>query len=181
MNELELEDFSDFLDRGKRRGIDTKKLIVAWFIDNPQEPIVVGLSDEQCDIFGSMIDDEEGTDYVGKYLKEWQKTQTFAQPQQQQLEPNWGDAPKSATEFTLTGNWYNENGMRLSGYHITKEQRPKPPEPTVEVGQVWKMRNSFFELKIINVNDDAITGKCFEDSAFECSASDFMVNFERIA
>lgn len=79
MNKEKIDDLANYIWEGGLHLADIKGSIEEWFEQNPQEP-VVGLTDEQCDIFGGIIDDEEGTNYVGKYLKEWLKTQDFAEP-----------------------------------------------------------------------------------------------------
>ena len=57
---------------------DYAKLITEWLEQNPIEPVFVGLTDEQVTQF---IEKYNIHPLIGVHLKDWQKTQTFAQPE----------------------------------------------------------------------------------------------------
>jgi FtsZ-binding cell division protein ZapB len=57
----------------------TAASITEWLEQNPIEPVVIRISDEQCDKFGEIFCEEEGCDWAGEYLKNHLQTQTFTQ------------------------------------------------------------------------------------------------------
>lgn len=138
------------------------KVIDEWLEQNQPEPVVVGLSDEQIISLGNFY--ESTGDTFFEIVKEWQKTQTFAQPEitklekeiaemqisyidlqrycselkSQQLKPSWDDAPTGAVKYEVVEYYKTEDGRYLQAESLHCEQRPQPTEPVVDVGQVWK-------------------------------------------
>ena len=101
-----------------------ESVITEWLEQNQPEPVVVGLSDEQITLF---IETYNLHSLVGMHLREWQKTQTFMQPNEelarlnnllhdelkgqiksQQFQPNWDDAPDWANFIAI-----DDDGMQV--------------------------------------------------------------------
>jgi hypothetical protein len=193
-----------------------KNLVENWFEQNPTiEPVVVGLSDEQVEGFMIFWADSPSSDYIGLY-KEWAKTQTFTQSRvftdseiqqkyqelyddyqsllvdNQQFQPNWdNDAPQEAEVLVLTSTWLNKSRQRVGEITSQKFDRPKPPAPTVEVGQVW-MHNTktgcdYIVTTIGNFKDshdecvDSVTYHSkVSDRYYTRTRDDFLAKFERV-
>lgn len=111
-----------------------------WFKKNSvSTETVVGLSSAQV---GELADYFTSKDYgfrneIEVVITDYLKTQAFAQ--QHQVIINWDTAPKEATIAAVMTTWWNERGEEFPSkrYQNFEEKRPKPPSPTVEVGQVW--------------------------------------------
>jgi hypothetical protein len=145
----------------------TEKLITEFFEQNPQELVVVGLSDEQVERLQIELELEGG--WWHKKIQDWLKTQNIVLPfsnqqlndiedykewyKTQQLTPNWNDAPKSATHCRLILDWCNKEHQTVRGDLIFEEQRPAPK---VEVGQVWKYKEFDEDVKIIFVSEQSV-------------------------
>lgn len=169
------------------------------------ETTVVGLSDEQVNAFAcyyGLSTTEQSK--LRCELKKWLNTQIFVhsepplsneqvygelyqeyqdvkkeieQLKSQQFQPNWDESPTSATEFTVTGNWYNKNGTRLSGFHVSRIARPVV-KPTLAVGQTWK--NQHGEYEILGVNDKQVVRVDSAGGFMITSVETFLDNFERV-
>jgi hypothetical protein len=72
---------------------EAETLIANWFKNNPVEPVVVGLTDEQVADFVKHWSSGM-SDSITEY-HEWAKTQTFAQSQQ--FQPDWSKIPDDST------------------------------------------------------------------------------------
>jgi hypothetical protein len=109
--------------------------------------VPVGLSNEQILGFISEWFNSDDIDAIEVY-KEWAKSQTFAQPvvgnSDTRFSPDWDDAPKSATSCQVKRVWLDALGIPVEFKVLIDEQRPTPPAPKVEVGQVWKYKNSTY-------------------------------------
>ncbi len=123
---------------------------------NQPELVVVGLSDTQIIMLTERLNKLQ-SDY-GNFgvldIRDWLKTQTFAQPQQ--LQPNWNDAPKDAAVSNPQFNFFDKNGVNVGFTSVDTYLRPNlPPASTVEVGQVWKYEGEEYEVfNIIQVMVD---------------------------
>jgi hypothetical protein len=124
-----------------------KLLFEKWFEQNPQEPVAVGLSDEQVADFMDTWNDSERYYAVGVY-RDWAKTQTFTQPQQTEI--------------------------------FSQFERPKPPAPRVEVGQVWDFHGS--SVEIVMVTKFQIVMKSIETGylSIDDDIDGFLVKFEQV-
>ena len=169
-----------------------------WFEQNPIEPVVAGLSDEQVDDFIDTWHKSDRYYAVGVY-RDWAKTQTFAQPQQSQ--PNWDDAPVWAEWLAQDENsgwtWYETRPKEVRGYFSTKDrcentvlkstnwkesvQRRPIPAPVVEVGQVWKSkRYDDVTSEIIKIEGDSLSLWNEFLGKHEIELSDFLAKFKRV-
>lgn len=162
-------------------------LLEEWFEQNPQKPVVVGLSDEQIESLFSYYDEfpNDNWMYRNKIYKKWAKTQTFAQPQQ--FTPNWDNAPADAN--TLVCRWIKSDINTAVNRDSLVFYRPKPPAPCVEVGQVWmfvetenKYRIDLIgQLKHCDFWIDCVTYRSLVDAeCFTREMTDFLAKFERI-
>jgi hypothetical protein len=107
----------------------------------------VGLSDEQIQ---SLVDYYTYCDSdMFNTIKEWAKTQTFAQPQP--FQPNWDDAPAGAEIYQISYVWLDKGGKWIYGNVLDEIKRPAPPAPKVEVGQVWRHINMGFAVTVVDV------------------------------
>lgn len=140
-----------------------------------------------------------------RYCSEIKKE--LEQLKSQQLKPNWDDAPEFAnwlaqdkdgmwnwyeSEPKLGGeNWYTKTGVLsesalidFDDWQQTLEQRPQPPAPTVDVGQVWK--SDVEEVRVIEFGRrDNKQTVCFKDVNTDCikqlTTSYFLEKFEMVS
>ena len=166
--------------------VDTHiEIITSWLEQNPVDPVVIGLSDEQVDELSYRLEYVEwGYKMV---IHNYLKTQTFAQPQQ--FQPNWDDAPDWANWLAqnLDGAWHWFKDKPLTGIHDGwangyfgyKERRNSPylevnswqqtlqqrtkPTPQVEVKQVWAHRFTRNEYYIKSLGQMKFNGE-WQDS-----------------
>jgi hypothetical protein len=82
-------------------------------------------------------------------LIHWARTQTFSHSQQ--FEPNWDDAPVGAIRCVNSTRWWNEKGEYIETTNSVSFERPKPPTPKVEVGQVWTFKTKGSEYIVEEV------------------------------
>ena len=130
-----------------------------------------------------------------------------------QLKPNWDDAPDWANWLAQDKNgvwtWFENkplvelvHGKFVSNYPVarfgkasdvkswqqTLEQRPTPPAPQVEVGQVWSYDNKKYYVDSVGKlksNDelwiDCVTYRSLIDGHFYTrTLEDFLAKFERV-
>ena len=149
--------------------------IQKWLEQNQPEPVVVGLSDEQMeDLCFQVANVTKNTHWnIEGFIKKWFEKQTFTQPQQ--LKPSWDDAPDWANwlaqDFNGSWNWFEEKPEIVSSistkfkttkltvacfdntnWQQTLEQRPTPPAPKVEVGQVWRCLSNNQDYRIHEID-----------------------------
>ena len=178
-------------------------ILSEWLEQNPIEPVVVGLSDEQVDKFERSLSYKSGGFVV--LLRDFLRTQTFAQTRafddselsekymtlyddyqsllidfslqkKQQFLPNWDKIPVHADWYFVSES-YCENEPTLNCV-IYKEQRPKQT-PAVEVGQVWRCAKT--EVIVIALNDDDVVFQKVITKGFDVySTIDFLAKFERV-
>ena len=80
MNKEKVRELAYLLIGRDTGSVDSKcKIITEWFEQNPVEPVVVGLSDEQIIILGEVIRSRPNESET-LVIRDWLKTQTFAQP-----------------------------------------------------------------------------------------------------
>lgn len=184
MNKEQIEDLANYIWEGGLHLADIKGSIDYWFEQNPQEPVVVGLSDEQADSFLTFWHEQDSCNYIDVY-KDWAKTQTFAQPQQ--LTPNWDDAPADANFITIDndgmrawhklkpefdivhGTWGSDgsNGIIFNDNSQKLFKRPTQPTPKVEVGQVWTNIKTGKSYVIYCLTKTKITNEWIESVSYQ--------------
>jgi hypothetical protein len=122
-----------------------------------EQPVVVGLSDEQMSDFGAFVYGfDKSALKLENMLRDWHSRQTFSQSKEyakhtidglmvelkkcheiirahQFQQPNWNDVPEADT-VSLVVNWYKNDGMPPIKATTHCLERPKPPTLTVEVG-----------------------------------------------
>jgi len=86
------------------------------------EQVVVGLSDEQVIAWCDYIDWEENSYYAEKFTG-WLKTQTFAQPEQ--FDVNWEGVSGNADYVMLKMEMYNTDGKLVQCINIKTQYRPR--------------------------------------------------------
>ena len=106
----------------------------------------------------------------------------------QKFTPNWDDAPTDATLCRINRVYENEHGVMLTSKKIFREERPKPT-PTVEVGQVWKHKETGFDF-VVNVFQEVADCYCVcaynkpsDDSLqlnWEGNHINFLTKFEQV-
>jgi hypothetical protein len=79
MNKELIEELAEWIYNSENASRDEVELLTEWFEQNPVEPVVVGLTDEQADDLHSFYRRHKSYNLVDVY-KEWAKTKTFAQP-----------------------------------------------------------------------------------------------------
>jgi hypothetical protein len=79
MNKEQIDDLANFIWEGGLHLADIKGSVEQWLEQNPQKPVVVGLSDEQvAEAFASPYIPKDIRDDLIVIFKNWLKTQTFA-------------------------------------------------------------------------------------------------------
>lgn len=186
------------------------EMIERWLEQNQPQPVVVGLTDEQVDKFATwygLSTTEQRRLYCD--LKKFLLTQTFALPQQ--LKPSWESAPDWANwlaqdkdnqwlwyedkPYPKAGNWYQDRRstlVKFKNWTQTLEQRPKPPEPQIEVGQVWRnLKNkenyTVKSLGLVKIGEEWqesviywLTACEINPTEFTRTLEDFLAKFERV-
>jgi hypothetical protein len=125
------------------------------FAQQEVKEIVVGLTDEQIKRLSWELDGKASKS-SRKVIEDYLKPQTFSQSQS--FEPNWDDIDSDISIVLFSENYYSENGDSKGAKSLFQYERPKPAEPTVEVGQNYKyVRESEYEnglFEIIAVLED---------------------------
>lgn len=98
-------------------------ILTKWFKQNPIEPVVVGLSDEQIDNLSNTIWSKLDTDKIDFVIKKWLKNQTFAQPEQ--FDVNWEGVSGNADYVMLKMEMYNADGKLVQCINIKTQYRPR--------------------------------------------------------
>jgi hypothetical protein len=118
-------------------------------------------------------------------VENWLKTQTFAQLQQ--FGPSWDDAPKDAVKASVFVQFYDKDNVSLQFRRdLSNFERPKPPVPVVEVGQVWRYKDynytisSVGRLKITDAWLDSVCYKTDSGIFYTRTLSDFLAKFEQV-
>jgi hypothetical protein len=104
----------------------------------------------------------------------------------QQWQPNWDDAPKSATFCQVKRVWLDALGIPVAFKVLIDEQRPTPPAPIVEVGQVWEYIGKEVYITptrftVVDVSEDGVI--CEQNTSFmiwKGPLSDFLAKFESV-
>ena len=200
-----IESLVDYLLQNSKLSTLNEK-ITQWFEQNPQEPIVVGLSDEHVKslaeyIYGKSIGQQHCKGLYDMVIGTWIKTQAFVQ--HRKFQPNWKDAPEWANWLAMgwRGNWtwFEDKPLLMdSGFWsgdvstdanfkyeflaTTLQQRPTPPAPKVEVGQVWRTNDEFKnKFEIIAVGQIEVVIQSKFNLLFEVKElKDFLAKFERV-
>ena len=161
MNKEKVRELAYLLIGRDTGSVDSKcKIITEWFEQNPVEPVVVGLSDEQLQDFYTYYlfkpNHTKSLTNLEFAYKEWAKTQTFTQPNtlleyqldaarkeinrveslnanllKQQFEPDWDHAPEWA-------NWLAQDDKSNWTWY---EKEPK--EGMGYFATKWKCENVF--------------------------------------
>ena len=186
-----------------------EKEINKWLEQNPIEPVVVGLSDEQLEdlVKGLSI---ATTDYQFKnrleFAREWLDAQTFAKPGvgNSDTSSNWDDAWIQELSTELAGFAYSKENIKslitafldkkpnLSNGSInwqqTLQERPKPT-PKVEVGQVWKHKRKGTKYEVLGFIRTYVLGEWLDyvkyeevngNAEFSKPQDDFLAKFEQV-
>jgi hypothetical protein len=90
MNENQIYDLAEFISEGGLHFADIKGSVKTWLEQNPIEPVVVGLSDEQVGYLSFKLHGTLSYDGRVDVIENWLKTQTFTQSES--FKPNWGCA-----------------------------------------------------------------------------------------
>ena len=85
-------------------------VITEWLEQNPIEPVFVGLTDEQVTQF---IEKYNIHPLIGVHLKDWQKTQTFAQPEVKEVVVGLSEDQINELHDAIHRNEYNQVGEYL--------------------------------------------------------------------
>ena len=181
-------------------------ILSEWLEQNPIEPVVVGLSDEQVDKFERSLSYKSGGFVV--LLRDFLRTQTFAQTRAfddselsekymtlyddyqsllidlslQRVEPDWDDAPTEAYSTRVIQNFYNKTGVPMEGVTkiLLEEHRPKPT-PKVEVGQVWNDKEDGDKVNVIFVSEQTVGFTFIHGDECFCKIPDFITKFEMVS
>jgi hypothetical protein len=108
----------------------------------------------------------------------------------QQFEPNWDDAPENAVFCDVVFRFFDDYAKPVHDEPLLiTSTRPTPPEPVVEVGMYWKLKNqqssSVFKVISIgsfNVGNEECNGvSVFGDgTTYFYSINDFIAKFEQV-
>ena len=161
------EKVREFVSQFTAMNFDVERVITKWLEQNPIEPVVVGLSDEQV--------------YTELY-QEYQTVKNELEQLKSQFMPDWDGAPDWATDVRIRVHWVDINGKGSACDVIYEEKRPKPTT-TVEVGQVWSNKVGG-ESKVIAVNNKQVVRECISGGfgGFMInSTEDFLAKFERVS
>lgn len=158
-----------------------------WILENLITPQVVGLSDEQIiDLASELALASDGLcTFYEQEVKGWLSKQTFEASKSQPFEPSWDDAPAGTDYYELNYSWFNKFG-NLTGCGVLEHiERPNPPTPSVEVGQVWKDRKEIDGITVIGLGKnkvyDTIAYQYTESKVIEIRCSDdFLSKFEKV-
>ena len=129
--------------------IDGNSKITEWFKLNPIKPVAVGLTDEQVHEFLDVWYKSNKYNCIEVY-KEWAKTQTFAMPVVKDVfQPDWSEFPNFVKKVYLEWTFYDDDEISWSRNVIDEAfERPEPPKPKIEVGQVWRHKETGFSFEV---------------------------------
>jgi hypothetical protein len=129
--------------------------------------------------------------HCNNLLIHWAKTQTFAQSEP--FQPNWNDVPKGTEFIRIVTEYADKNHRAISASEILAQfERPTPPAPKVEVGQVWRYVsegksgddytiNTLTRMKIGEDWVDAVSYfQMLGDTIYTRTIEDFLAKFERV-
>jgi hypothetical protein len=155
-----------------------------WFAQNTlvsTETKVVGLNDSQVKALGKVIHQKSMnlTLFEAETLVEsWLKNQTFTEPKQ--FAPNWENISGDVVGVLYEVSHYNKFGDKVyQGKY--EEQRPAPPAPKVEVGQVWRLNNSESRVEVLLIRGGDVAVDSLDVGGLAVyEITDFVAKFERV-
>jgi hypothetical protein len=130
------------------------------------------------------------TDYKGLYERAADSfvelEEEYSKLKAQLFEPNWDDAPEEAVIARIWVEYVNKHNVSLVYREILAQyERPTPPAPKVEVGQVWEDKKESDEIIIValgkNRTYDTICYQFTESKVIEIRCfEDFLAKFEQV-
>jgi hypothetical protein len=192
MNEEQIEKLIDDANLSSTASFRIRE----WFVQNIQEPVVVGLSDSQMTDISNYLWKNMSIftpQHCNNLLIHWAKTQTFAQSEP--FQPNWNDVPKGTEFVRIIAEYADKNHRAISASEILAQyvlQDPPHPAPRVEVGQVWRYVsegksgddytiNTLTRMKIGEDWVDAVSYfQMLGDTIYTRTLSDFLEKFKQV-
>lgn len=164
------------------------------------QQVYVGLSEEHIRAFTKAQFPEWAEHAFVNRILEWQKTQSFAQPDAEitNISPNWDNAPKWATWLAQDSDgqwlWYQDKPVRgdshwerqdgcececlgfIDNWQHSLQERPLP---TPKVGESWKSNKD--EVVIIAVNDHEVVCQKHNTKRFDIYSFKDFINIFNIS
>jgi hypothetical protein len=137
--------------------------ISAWFEEGlKQEPVVVGLSDEQ-EFWAS------APKWANWYVEDLYGCHYWFENEPVPFNNEWKSQGGNSKKIAPVKRFW----------HSTLRQRPKPPAPRVEVGQVWSY--GVFDVRVIGVNAIVVAYQGINNNDIETTdIRYFLAKFERV-